>query len=712
MQWFLERHRFSFVVVVALFTALTGYFCLQLKIDKANRSMQADDAAQDVVEEEFHELFREKDFLFIAVTMDDILGEDGRTFLRDLVDRFSEVKGVNKVVSLVERDFEVSSMDEGLLISNDGETAGLRVLLDESMDDGDALSDLVETVNQIVAEVDTPETRIAVTGLPLQKYSSGVLVRKDQKIFAPLSMLVLGIVLLLITRRFSGMLFPLLVSAITICWTLGIYSMLGHTLNMITSLLPPVIMTLSVATTIHIYLDWLRNDEMKKFKRIHDAVRALYRPCLFASTTTAIGFLSLTLSPTPAVRLFGMFAALGVAISYFLGVFGLSVGLTFLTPPPPEKHALKDTGPFSHMLDFAARIPVKHPILVITLSVILTAIGIYGMRQIETDTDLLSFLGKKSELVQDTMYIEDNLTGTSTIELLISRVDGEPISSFSEIEKIEAFETEVHDLDYVRNTISITDFLAALPFPEGMPRPPLSQVLPMIDLSNYLSSDETKVRLTVQTDSVGTARGKAIVEGIRDAAKSELGEDYEVKETGSYYRIITEATHLVASQLKSFAIAIVLILISIGIVFRSPSYIFLAIIPNVVPLFLTGAIMAFFGIALSTGTAMIASIAIGIAVDDTIHYLSAYRKYRDSTHGDAIQKTTHSTGFALVSTTIALSLGFWVAVFGSFQPTIYFALLSGLTMWFALICDLLILPAFLTFHSKLPWVKTHIGVEQ
>jgi predicted RND superfamily exporter protein len=143
----------------------------------------------------------------------------------------------------------------------------------------------------------------------------------------------------------------------------------------------------------------------------------------------------------------------------------------------------------------------------------------------------------------------------------------------------------------------------------------------------------------------------------------------------------------------------VLILLAIGIVFRSFAYTLLAIVPNVVPLLLTAAVMGFAGIALSTGTAMIASVVIGIAVDDTIHYIAAYRRTVVRDKLDAIRYTTRSTGFVLLSTTLALSAGFWVALCGSFQPTIYFAWLAGMTMWFAIICDLLVLPSFLRLAS-------------
>ncbi|MGB6222196.1 efflux RND transporter permease subunit [Haloferula sp.] len=697
MQWFLSKGRIPFLVLLGAVTLLMAFQCLRLEVDQDNHSMDADNASQAMLEAEFRQVFEEGDSILVAIHRSNILGSEGRGLIRKLVGEFEALDGVQRVTSLVDTDFVVSPHHLGLLISEDESMSTIRLVLGEFSDNGETLAQLVERIGSIADSHADEETRIAVSGLPIQKFEVGRLVRKDQRMFAPLSLLVLGTVLFLITRRLSGMLFPLLVSVLTICWTLGLYAWTGHVLNMITSLLPPVIMTLSVATTIHIYLEWLGSEETDRFKRIAGAVRNLYKPCLFASLTTAIGFLSLLFSSTPAVRDFGVFAAIGVGIAYGLGVAGLAVGLSFMNPPREDGfHGARGWVFLDRLLQTTADVSVNHPWRVILVTLLVACLGVVGLRRIESDTDLLHFLGEDSELVADTEFIDEQLAGVSAIELLVETADGVGLES---IDRLVEFEEAIGGLVDVRHVLSIADLLpdVAVKLLDGGAS--LADVLADFKGNEFLSEDRTRFRLSVCTDVIGTKDGGALVERIRRVADEELGADFLVTPVGGFYRVITESNQLVGSQIRSFGVAILLILLAIGLVFRSFVYTLLAIIPNVVPLLLTAGVMGFSGIALSTGTAMIASVVIGIAVDDTIHYIAAYRRTVVRDRIEAIRYTTRSTGFVLLSTTLALSAGFWVALCGSFQPTIYFAWLAGMTMWFAIVCDLLVLPSILRLAS-------------
>ncbi len=700
MLSFLDRWRTLYLLAVAGLTLFFGYHCLHLKVDEDNRSMDAENEEQSLIEEEFNKLFGEGDPVLIAVHREEgMLTSDGKKLIREIGAEFSELDGVKKVVSLAENDFIFPDYLDGLLISKDRKTMGIRIQLKEFSDNGESLARIIPEINSIVAEHSTGGVKIALTGLPLQKHEAGRLVRRDQKIFSPLSFLILGTVLLLITKRWSGLFFPLLGSALTICWTLGIYSFFGYSLNMITSLLPPVIMTLSVTTTIHIYLEWLAGKEENNRDRIIAAVKNLYRPCLFASLTTAIGFLSLLSSNTPAVKQFGIFAALGVVISYFIGVSGLAVGLSFLKNPPPVLDDPEGLGPdhglLSRLLERISRIPVRHPRKAIFATLLIATLSVFGLQQVRTNTDLLRYLGTDTALYRDTMFIDQNLTGVNTLELLVSRTDGASIDSFDEIEKIESFQNSIAAIPHVKHHLSVADLLSTPEVARYKGTVPFEAIIEELNPEQFFSDDMRIARVSVRTEAIGTFAGAKLIDQIRVKAKQKLGAEYIVREAGGFYRVIAESNQLVATQIKSFAIAIGLILLAIGAVFRSFTFMGLAIIPNVIPLLMTAAIMGFFKIDLSTGTTMIASVVIGVAVDDTIHYLSAFRRSFKGDCDHALKKTTRFTGFALTSTTLALSIGFWVAIFGSFQPTVYFALLSGLTMWFALACDLLVLPACL-----------------
>jgi len=169
---------------------------------------------------------------------------------------------------------------------------------------------------------------------------------------------------------------------------------------------------------------------------------------------------------------------------------------------------------------------------------------------------------------------------------------------------------------------------------------------------------------------------------------------------GALYHVIRDSDHLVEQQVKSFGGAIVLVVLSIGVLFRSVRFTVLAMIPNVMPIVWTGGLMGYVGIELSTGTAMIASAVLGLVVDDTIHYLSRYRRVYDGDVVAAIHVTTRTVGAPVTVAAVSLVLGFWVGAFGSFRPTIYFSLLTGLTMITGVLCDLLLLPATLVLLKK------------
>src|SRR6185503_2417874 len=179
------------------------------------------------------------------------------------------------------------------------------------------------------------------------------------------------------------------------------------------------------------------------------------------------------------------------------------------------------------------------------------------------------------------------------------------------------------------------------------------------------------------------------------------GPEYTLVPTGALYHVVRDSTRLVRQQVSSFGTAIVLVVLAIGLLFRSLTFTVLALIPNVMPILWTGGLMGFAGIELSTGTAMIASAVLGLVVDDTIYYLAHYRHAYRGVAVAAIHETARAVGAPITPASVSLVLGFWVGALGSFQPTIYFSLLTGLTMITGVACDLLVLPASLVAAERL-----------
>lgn len=697
METLLKRWRVPFLLGLGILTVFFGYQCLGLRVEQDNRSMSANLAELETVEARFESLFHEGDGILIAASRPDLFSEAAKEDLRVLVEALEGISGIKEIHSLLDTDFAVVPSQVNLLVSPDRTTTGIHLLLEDFGEDPEALGLLVTGVQKVVADQGGKWTRLALSGLPLVKHEASRLVLRDQRIFSPLCFLILGIVLFFITRHFTGMALPLALAGLTIIWTLGLYAWCGERLNMITSLLPPVIMTLSASTAIHVYMEWLQSEEPDNRRRITGVIRKLTLPCLFASLTTVIGFLSLLLSDTPAVRLFGEYAAIGVAISFVVGMAGMAVALSFCRIPRDGHHREGFVGrSLSRLLANATELSLRHPRKVVIVTILLCAVGIGGAMRVESNTDLLQFLGEKSRLVSDTRYIDEHLTGTGVIELLISDREGEPINTPEGFRALASYEKAILALPHVRHTLGLVDLLPEDPPPERFdPSLALVALAAQPGVSALASPDFRTMRLTVAVESIGTREGAVLIDSLREAAVEKLGDAYEVSETGGFHRIVAESNRLTASQIKSFGVALVFILLSIGVIFRSFQFTALAFLPNVTPLLLTAAIMGFGGIDLSTGTSMIASVMIGIAVDDTIHFMAAFRRSYQGNGDETIRETMKSTGLSLVATTLALSLGFWVAIFGSFEPTVLFALLSGITMWFALAFDLVVLPACL-----------------
>jgi predicted RND superfamily exporter protein len=186
-----------------------------------------------------------------------------------------------------------------------------------------------------------------------------------------------------------------------------------------------------------------------------------------------------------------------------------------------------------------------------------------------------------------------------------------------------------------------------------------------------------------------------LVTRIEQLAKRELGNDYELRPTGDFYQVVVDSNRLVSNVVQSFCLSLSMVLMAIYVLFRSFKLLAMALIPNLVPLAWTGGLMGYLHIDLSTGTAMIAAVVIGLTVDSTIHYLARFQREYQGDSKEAVTITTTATGRALSISALVLFLGFSVGGLSSFLPTIYFSLLTGVTMLGALVCDLLILPASL-----------------
>jgi predicted RND superfamily exporter protein len=744
----LRRLTLPIFLATGALTAWLGYHAATIGIEHDNASLRTTDVEELRTYAAFRGAFGNDEDILVAVAHPSLLDATGLTLVADLTKDIAAMDGVARVWSLATAEELVEGETgaeprplllppwnaadirpraeaalarnpdfHGWLVSEDRRVAGIVVEIEDRPDDTGYRARLVRELRALAPRVAREGGELHLTGVPVQKIDVSGYVDRDQKILLPAAVLLLGVTLALFFRHFSGVLVPVAVAGITVAWTQGLYAATGHATNAITALLPPVLLVIALATTIHVYDAWLEDreggEEDDGYARSTRAVRAVFVPGLLCAVTTAQGFFSLTLGDLPAVRQFGVFAAFGAVAAFVVAMTVAPAALAHVRPPP--RHTARGHGWTRRLLEASSDLATGRPGAVLFGFAIVTVIAIAGLPMLRTNTDLVGFLRQNAPLRIDTEWIDANLGGTLPLEFLLRRADGSPVPDLQTVKALEEIERRARAREHVAGTTSIVALVRQVHRAEtksGRLELPadaetLQEGLDLLDESGhalvrrFAAPEMTALRLTVRLRSVGSAVSGPLVRAIRDDARELLPPGVELLPTGTLWEVVRDSDHLVENQVRSFGSAIVLVVAAIGLLLRSVAFTLVAMIPNVMPILWTGGLMGYAGIDLSTGTAMIASAVLGLVVDDTIHYLAYYRRTYDGDAVAAIRRTTLAVGAPVTVASTSLVLGFWVGALGSFLPTIYFSLLTGLTMITGVLCDLLVLPASLVLLDRM-----------
>lgn len=738
--WLLTRGRPMVMGLLIVSTLFFSVFAARLPVEQDTRSMTSRNPEQVALYDKFRQLFGNDEDLLLSVTHPQLLEPNQLSLLAELTRQISEFEGVVRVFSLsnarqlvagpygaearpllpegepgedsgnrIEAVLQANPHYQGLLISPDRKTAGLIIELEDRSDDADLRRSLISRVRNLIG-LYSDRARMHLTGVGVQQSDVASFIQRDQQVILPLVALVLVVMLAGIFRRPSGVILPMLTTGISLIWTMGLYSLSGFELNTITALLSPVVMVLAVSNSVHLYNGWLnlQGQPHQRIELLAGKVNELFIPCFFTALTTALGLLSLTISSVPAVRQFGLFAAVGVMLSFLVALTVLPVGLSFL-PLPGRRHRT-GTGLLRWILHRTARLTIRHASKIMGIAVILLVVALFGLPRLQNNTNLIGFLHADAPLAVDTRYIDRHLAGVNVLDFMIVRSDGLPLDRVEDYRRIEQFAKLTTGEAAVAGHFSILTLLKplhraesgatelALPDNNDDLRYELELMANDAEQSlrqRFIAADRKTARVSIRLHDIGSREAAGLIENFQQQGQQIFGADYRLQPTGSYYRMIDDSNRLVADMIKSFSLSLLLVTLSILLLLRSPWLTLLSMIPNVIPILWTVGVMGYCKIDLSTGTAMIGAVVIGLAVDDTIHYLVNYRRVFTGSVRRAVTITTTRVGRALMIASLVLALGFWVGCFGSFKPTIYFSLLVGGTLIGALICDLLVLPACL-----------------
>jgi predicted RND superfamily exporter protein len=470
------------------------------------------------------------------------------------------------------------------------------------------------------------------------------------------------------------------------------------------------------AHTIHIFSHYQENNQTipDKITSLKATTTHMLLPCLLTTITTAIGFSSLAVSDISAVRDFGVFTAVGVVFAFIVVLSVVPNILYYIPRSKIRTRGKTGFGIIERLLSWLSVFVQKKKQMVVIISVMLSVIAIIGITRITVETDVINYFRKSSDIYRSTFFISHNLSGTGSLNVYIGGGEEDAIKNPAVLKEMEQLQRYLEAQENVTKTISLVDFLKDMNLamhdenrdyyavPES--RELVAQYLLLYSMSGDPDDFERFVDFYYENGTV-LARTKpmsskvllAFVDDVILFCDNNFSDDLDVRVTGTSVLYDNMSTLLVKSQIRSILLALVMIFIVMSIVFRSVYIGGLSMIPNVIPIFLTMGLMGWLMINLDTSTTMISSVAIGIAIDDTVHFITRYfREISDgATVENAIHETILNTGRPIMFTSVVIGSGFVVLLAASFIPTRSFGILTAFTMFSALVADLFVLPVVL-----------------
>lgn len=586
---------------------------------------------------------------------------------------------------------------------------------------------ITQKARELIKKYSDHEHSIQISGSSVLTHMFKEATEEDMTFLIPIVYLIFTLIFWIIYKRKSGIFIPYLVITVSILMMMGTASYLGHTINTLSGVAPNILLTIAIADTIHIltvYFFGLKQG-FNNTEAVNYSLTKNFYPTLLTSITTAVGFFSFSGAKI------GPIAEMGVAVG--IGVFYAWI-CTYMVIGPilqlmPEikkvnnynKNTIDESGKQIIVTDKTKKIVaaiLKFKLPIVFISIILGGISlVISSKYLVVNLDPYSQFSKKNTFIKDINKIKNHLGPTDKIDFIVYSDKDLNAKNPIFLKKLEKFENWLNSLPYVTQTFSINDVIKDINKTLNFGDPLFSKIpksqqevaqelflyesgLPEgKELTNLKNITEDAVHLSAKWNIVKSKEANEKMKTIADKAKKL---DLKIDITGKVPLFHDLTPYVVSSFLESFVLALSIITILLIIVLKSFKLSFLALIPNLFPLLIGSAIYALSGEYIDLASVLIASVCLGIAVDDSIHFLFEYKKYKalDYSTKQTIEQIFTNTAPSLINTTIIIMIGFGIFYFANYIPNAKFGVMVAVILFVALLADLLLLPAILLITDK------------
>jgi predicted RND superfamily exporter protein len=530
--------------------------------------------------------------------------------------------------------------------------------------------------------------------------------------------LVTTLIFFLFFRSYRATFISMVVVVIGVMWAFGILGLLGFEITVLTALIPPIVIVIGVPNCI-----FLINKYQQEVQKHGNQARSLQRvitkignATLMTNMTTALGFATFTLTSSKLLIEFGLVASINIMLIFILSLFVIPIIYSYMSLPKQKHLAHLNRTWMNGFINWMERVVRHKRISVYFISVIALMMSIIGIYQIKLSGTIIDDLPKKASFFKDIRFFEDQMSGIMPVEVMIDTRRKNGATQLSTLNRIEKLATYVRGVPELSEPLSIAHIAkySKQTYYNGNPlyfKMPTRQEFSFIGsyVKNSLSGggiaesliDSTGqyIRLSTMLKDVNTERMEEIESDLLQTIAQLFPEEkYDTQLTGKALGYLKGTRFLVRNLVVSLSLAIFLIALFMAYTFRSFRMILISLIPNIIPLILTAGMMGFLGIPIKPSTILVFSVAFGISVDDTIHFLVKYRQELE-TNKWKIKKSVYlalrETGVSMFYTSIVLFFGFSVFMISSYGGTVALGGLVSATLLFAMLANLILLPSLL-----------------
>jgi len=753
------KNRIPILILLLLVTVFMGYNARQIRMSYQYAPLLPEDDPAFKKYEDFLKNFgNEGNLLVIGVQDDDFFsvshfnnwnrfsGELKR--IKGVKSVFSATKAYNLVKNKKEKKFEVKQVfPDKVQYQNDLDSLKkafyslpfyrniiynpktdvfmIAVTLDDAIFHSSKRVKLIQDIEKAGAEYEAQTgNKLHYSGLPYIRIVTAEMIKKELNMFIFLALGITALIIFLFFRSFKVVFSAMLVVGMAVIWALGIQALFGYKVTILTGMIPPLIIVIGIPNTVFLINKYHQEYRLhsNKIKALQRVIRKIGNATFLTNLTTASGFATFIFTSSRILVEFGVVAAINILVVFFLSILLIPIIFSFLDAPKERHVKHLDRKLMIGIVDRLVKISLEHRKAVYISTGIIIVLGVIGVTRIKTTGYMLDDIPHDHPLYQDLNFFEKNFNGLMPIEIVIDTRKPNGAIQASALRKMDKLEKDLAEYPEISSPLSLVEVVkfARQAFYNGKEKyygVPGNQernfILSYVGkmkgentdiVSSFVDSLKQRTRISYRVEDIGSTRMKELHSDIKATIDSVFSSKrYTTSVTGSSVVFFKGTDYLIKNLFTSLMLAILLIASFMAWMFSSKRMVMVSLIPNLIPLIMTAALMGYFNISIKPSTILVFSIAFGISVDDTIHFLAKYRLELEDTNWSiraAVVLALKETGVSMIYTSIILFFGFGVFSVSEFGGTVALGILVAITLLFAMFSNLILLPSLLLTLEK------------